>query len=69
MLDHHYYNEEELEILDHERKNRKQAVNVGMLDRDNNKKITMVYAWPLTNPLLSIFLLGFVPQHKISPFE
>jgi len=35
MLDHHYYNEEELEILDHERKNRKQAVNVGMLDRDN----------------------------------
>lgn len=35
MLDHHYYNEEELEIMEHERKNRKQAVNVGMLDRDN----------------------------------
>ncbi len=35
MLDHHYYNEEELEILDHEKKHRKQAVNVGVLDREN----------------------------------
>jgi hypothetical protein len=33
MLDHHYYTKEEEEIMDHERKNRKQAVNVGMLDR------------------------------------
>lgn len=35
MLDHHYYNEEELDIMEHERKSRKQAVNIGMLDRDN----------------------------------
>jgi hypothetical protein len=33
MLDHHYLNAEEQDILDHERKNRKQVVNVGSLDR------------------------------------
>ncbi len=35
MLDHHYYDKRELDIMEHERKNRKQAVNIGTLDKDN----------------------------------
>ena len=35
MLHHHHYNQEEKSIFEHEQKNRKAAVNVGKLDKEN----------------------------------